>query len=163
MSSQVTFVGGRTPLRKTAEAEFRIEFALRSSRTSLSSSVMPVGSSVVVPGRLPPSMSACRTRVRSASRLIPSCSATRVIAPPVAYWLRSSGSFLVPMGVNLPCYGSLHQTQGDSPGPDRRTSAHRHRLVAAPAHADPRRPCRDRRGPEMGTGRTRQSTRPARS
>jgi len=45
----------------------RISFARRSSRTSRSSSLIRDVSSEVVPGRRPPSISAWRTQVRSAS------------------------------------------------------------------------------------------------
>ena len=53
--------------RERAADVRRISFARRSSRTSRSSSTIRVASSVVVPGRRPPSISACRTQVRNAS------------------------------------------------------------------------------------------------
>src|SRR5262249_3727941 len=66
---------------KKADALFRISFARRSSRFSLSSSVIRRRSSEVTPGRLPSSISACLTQLRSDSGPIPSCLATRVTTP----------------------------------------------------------------------------------
>jgi hypothetical protein len=50
-------------------------------RFSRSSSASRSASLVEVPGRRPPSISACRTQLRRVSGCIPSCSATRAIAP----------------------------------------------------------------------------------
>jgi hypothetical protein len=58
---------------KKADADFRIAFARRNSRTSRSSSVIRAAASVVVPGRVPASTSACATQPRNVSGLIPSC------------------------------------------------------------------------------------------
>src|SRR5262252_617317 len=66
---------------KKADALFRISFARRSSRFSFSSSVIRRRSSEVTPGRLPSSISACLTQLRSDSGPIPSCRATRVTTP----------------------------------------------------------------------------------
>ena len=52
---------------KKADAVFKISFARRSSRFSRSSSAIRCASSVVVPGRLPSSTSACRTQTRNVS------------------------------------------------------------------------------------------------
>src|SRR4051795_12431569 len=56
---------------KYADALRRISFAWRSSRTSRSSALIRSCSSVVGPGRLPWSRSACRTQPRSVSGLQP--------------------------------------------------------------------------------------------
>src|SRR5699024_9727219 len=56
---------------KKAALVFRISFARRSSRTSRSSSVIRAWSSVLNPGRIPPSTSACRTQFRNASGWTP--------------------------------------------------------------------------------------------
>jgi uncharacterized membrane protein YbhN (UPF0104 family) len=81
----------------------------RSSRFSRSSSISRCASSVVVPGRTPPSISAWVTQLRSVSGLMPSCPATRASAPALVAGSRwastairvarsrsSSGYFLVP-------------------------------------------------------------------
>ena len=57
---------------KKAEACLRIVFARRSSRFSRSNCAIRSASLVVVPGRTPPSTSACLTQVRSASGCTPS-------------------------------------------------------------------------------------------
>src|SRR5690606_17026688 len=66
---------------QNAAEVLRISFVRFSSRTCCSSSAIRCASAVVVPGRTPPSISACRTQLRSVSGCIPSCSATRAIAP----------------------------------------------------------------------------------
>src|SRR5690606_31105648 len=72
---------GSSSRAKKAEAAFKISLARRSSRFSRSSSTIRCASTVVVPGRLPASISLCRTQLRSVSRLTPNRSATRAIAP----------------------------------------------------------------------------------
>src|SRR5438874_390248 len=72
---------GSNSRAKKAEAAFRISLARLSSRTSRSNSAIRCESTVDVPGRLPPSISACLTQLRSVSRLIPNRSATRAPAP----------------------------------------------------------------------------------
>src|SRR5699024_6856827 len=113
---------------KKAEADLKIALALRSSRTSFSSSASRSASLVVVPGRWPSSISACTTQFLSVSGLIPSCSPTRRNVPDlvagssrastailVALSRSSSGYFLgAAMLLILPWIQSLHQTRGDS-------------------------------------------------
>ena len=60
-------VAGRAPRAKKADAAFRISLARRSSRSSRSSSAIRRCSAVVTPGRLPLSISACLTQLRSDS------------------------------------------------------------------------------------------------
>src|SRR5690606_24554337 len=72
---------GSSSRAKKAEAAFKISLARRSSRFSRSSSTIRCASTVVVPGRLPASISLCRTQLRSVSRLTPNRSATRANAP----------------------------------------------------------------------------------
>ncbi len=72
---------GSSSRMKYADTAFRISFARRSSLFSRSSSAMRRASLVDVPGRFPPSTSACRSHVRNASRRTPSRSATRAITP----------------------------------------------------------------------------------
>src|SRR5438270_257763 len=76
-------LGGRgSSSRATkAEAAFRISLARRNSRFSRSSSAMRRCWSVGTPGRLPVSMAACLTQLRSDSGPMPSWRATRVTAP----------------------------------------------------------------------------------
>jgi hypothetical protein len=74
-------VGRSSSAAKKAEAVLKMWLVRRSSRFSRSSSASRSASLVVVPGRRPPSISACRTQPRKVSRCIPSCSATRAIAP----------------------------------------------------------------------------------
>src|SRR5699024_11751508 len=57
--------GRSSSAAKKAEADLRIELALRSSRTSFSSSTRRWDSLVVVPGRCPSSPSACTTQFLS--------------------------------------------------------------------------------------------------
>ena len=117
--------------REKAVEVFRISLARRSSRTSRSSSASRCASSVVVPGRTPPSISAWRTQFRSASGCTPNWSATRLMAPHA-----DSGSFRASIAIRvarcwsstlyfhgaamtliiLPRIESLHQTQDDSLG-----------------------------------------------
>src|SRR5699024_2476973 len=106
-------------------------------RTSFSSSASRLASLVVVPGRCPPSISACTTQFLSVSGLIPSCSPTRRNVPDlvagssrastailVALSRSSSGYFLgAAMLLILPWDQSLHQTRGDSYNHDRRHSS----------------------------------------
>src|SRR4051794_16079501 len=66
---------------KNADAVLRISFTRRSSRFSRSSSISRCASSVVVPGRTPPSISAWVTQLRSVSGLMPNCLAIRESAP----------------------------------------------------------------------------------
>ena len=56
---------------KNALAVRNISLTLRNSRFSRSSSAIRAASSLVVPGRSPPSTSACRTQVRNASGCTP--------------------------------------------------------------------------------------------
>src|SRR5215203_4529281 len=72
---------GSSSAAKKAEAALRISLARRSSRTSRSSSTIRCCSADVMPGRLPLSMSACLTQLRTDSGPIPSWRATRVTAP----------------------------------------------------------------------------------
>lgn len=65
---------------KYADALRRISFAWRNSRTSRSSALIRSCSSVVGPGRLPWSRSACRTQFRSVSGLQPIFAAIKLIA-----------------------------------------------------------------------------------
>ena len=101
--------------------------ALRSSRTSFSSSLIRCASSVVVPGRVPWSIWAFLTQVRRASGWTPSSSPILRIAPLaragsasasnailVARSRSSSGYFFCPMTVIPPCHHCPHQTRGDS-------------------------------------------------
>src|SRR5215211_5090014 len=66
---------------KNTLASFRIWLARRSSRFSFSSSTMRARSSVVVPGRVPLSISAWRTQVRSVSAPMSSWRAMRLTTP----------------------------------------------------------------------------------
>src|SRR5699024_6458903 len=120
--------GRSSSAAKKADADLRIEFARRSSRTSFSSSIKRWDSLVVVPGRYPSSTSACTTQFLRVSGLIPSCSPTRRNVPdlvdgsrraspaiPVPLSRSSSGYFLgAAMLLILPWIQSLHQTRGDS-------------------------------------------------
>jgi hypothetical protein len=63
---------GSSSRAKKAEAAFKILLARRSSRFSRSNSVMRRCCSVLTPGRLPLSMSACLTQFRSDSGPMPS-------------------------------------------------------------------------------------------
>ena len=114
---------------KNAADVFKISFARRNSRTSRSSAAIRVASSVVVPGRTPPSTSPWRTQFRNASGWTPSWSAIRLIAPRedpgsfrasnairVARCCNSTLYFLgAPMTlIILPRIESLHHTRGDS-------------------------------------------------
>ena len=76
--------GGRPALRRDGQTDafLRIAFALRSSRFSASSSPIRSASSPVVPGRVPPSISACPTQMRRASGQTLGSSAILRIAPP---------------------------------------------------------------------------------
>ena len=76
-------VGRALTLRRDRQADalFRIALALRSSRTSLSSSLIRCAWSVVVPGLRSPSTWAFLTQVRRASGWTPSSSPIRRIAP----------------------------------------------------------------------------------
>src|SRR4051812_40500673 len=76
------FLNGRSSSAwaKYADALRRISFAWRSSRTSRSSALIRSCSSVVGPGRLPWSRSACRTQPRSVSGLQPIFAAIELIA-----------------------------------------------------------------------------------
>src|SRR5664280_2694986 len=69
--------GRSSAAAKKTDADSRIAFARRSSRTSRSSSPSRAASAVVVPGRAPASTSAWVTQPRSVSGLIPSCSPIR--------------------------------------------------------------------------------------
>ncbi len=113
------------------EADFRIEFARGSPRTSFSSSASRCASPVMVPGRWPSSISACRTHVRNDSGWIPSCSPTRRNAPDLVAGSsrtatailvapsRSSSEYFLGAATVLihPWDHSLHQTQGDTTCP----------------------------------------------
>lgn len=122
--------GGRPALRRDGQTDafLRIAFALRSSRFSASSSPIRSASSPVVPGRVPPSISACPTQMRRASGQTLGSSAILRIAPrtsqgpdgppqpsgrptPSAPRGTSPGALLA---VNLPCIHRLHETRGDS-------------------------------------------------
>src|SRR5664280_2413292 len=69
--------GRSSAAAKKTDADSRIAFARRSSRTSRSSSPGRAASAVVVPGRAPASISAWVTQPHSVSGLIPSCSPIR--------------------------------------------------------------------------------------
>ena len=71
---------GSSSRAKKAEAAWRISLARRSSRFSRLSSRSRSRSSVVSPGRAPPSTSARRTQMRSVSGVIPNFEAIEVIA-----------------------------------------------------------------------------------
>ena len=58
---------------KKADADFKIAFARRNSRTCRSSSATRAAASVVIPGFSPSSIAARFTRPRSVSALIPNC------------------------------------------------------------------------------------------
>ena len=73
--------GRSSSAAKKADALFRIALALRSSRTSFSSSLIRCAWSAVVPGLRPPSTWAFLTQVRRASGWTPSSSAILRIAP----------------------------------------------------------------------------------
>src|SRR5690606_33234032 len=73
--------GRSSSAAKKADALRRVAFARGGSRTSRSSSASRSASAVVVPGRMPPSISARWTRPRNVSGLIPSCSPMRRHAP----------------------------------------------------------------------------------
>src|SRR5271165_3861060 len=118
---------GSSSRAKYALAALRISFARRSSRTSRSSSVIRLLSTVVVPGRWPPSISACFSQPRSASGWTSSCRPTRAISPrPLPSRSRtsstnftarsrsSSGYFrCAAMTLNPPRYQSLQPSRGD--------------------------------------------------
>src|SRR5690625_640099 len=120
--------GRSSSAAKKAEADRRIAFARRSSRTSFSSSASRLASLVVVPGRCPPSISACTTQFLSVSGLIPSCSPPRRHVPDlvagssrastailVALSRSSSGYLLGAAMLLLPPWDqSLHPTRSDS-------------------------------------------------
>src|SRR6266511_3891700 len=72
---------GSSSRAKKLAAALRISLARLSSRFSRSNSAIRCESTLDVPGRLPPSTSACRTQLRSVSRLMLNRSATRAIAP----------------------------------------------------------------------------------
>src|SRR5690606_1247940 len=74
-------VGRSSSAAKKAAEVFRMWFARRSSRTPCSRLAIRCAAALVVPARTPPSISACRTQLRRVSGCIPSCSATRAIAP----------------------------------------------------------------------------------
>jgi hypothetical protein len=81
MNLTITAGGRPGSAAKKAEAALRISLARRSSRTSARSLRSSADSSLVTPGRVPPSTSACRTHLRSVSALpIPSLPATALIA-----------------------------------------------------------------------------------
>jgi len=63
-----------------ADADRKIAFARRTSRTSRSNCAIFSASLVLVPGHAPASTSACITQPRSVSALIPSCSPIRTHA-----------------------------------------------------------------------------------
>src|SRR5664280_301785 len=69
--------GRSSAAAKKPDADSRIAFARRSSRTSRSSSPSRAAAAVVVPGQPPASTSAWVTQPRSVSGLIPSCSPIR--------------------------------------------------------------------------------------
>ncbi len=69
-----------------ADASRRISFARRSSTFSRSNCLNRARSSVVSPGRRPPSRSACRTQLRSVSAAHPISSAIEVIAAHCDAW-----------------------------------------------------------------------------
>src|SRR5664279_4152314 len=69
--------GRSSAAAKKTDADSRIAFARRSSRTSRSSSPSRAAAAVVVPGRAPASTSAWVTQPRSVAGLIPSCSPLR--------------------------------------------------------------------------------------
>src|SRR3954469_18195521 len=124
--------GRSSSAAKKADALFRMAFARRSSRTSRSSSASRDASSVVVPGRVPASISAWVTQLRSVSGLIPSCLPIRASAPRrvagsrrastairVARSRSSSGYFLgAAMTLILTWIESLHQTRGGTTAQD---------------------------------------------
>jgi len=72
--------GRSSSAAKKADADRKIAFARRSSRTSRSNCAIFSASLVLVPGRAPASTSACITQPRSVSALIPSCSPIRTHA-----------------------------------------------------------------------------------
>src|SRR4051794_7307711 len=75
---------GRRPsssAAKKADAVRRISLVRRSSRTSRSNAASLALSSVLVPDRWPPSISAWRTQLRRDSGPIPSCRAIRLTTP----------------------------------------------------------------------------------
>src|SRR5581483_10719587 len=72
---------GSSSRAKKLAAAFRISLALRSSRFSRSSSTLRRCSSVLTPARVPPSISACLTQLRSDSSPIPSWRAIRGMTP----------------------------------------------------------------------------------
>src|SRR5205814_9946078 len=71
---------GSSSRAKKAEAAFRISLARRSSRFSRSRLRIRSCSVLVMPGRLPPSISARRTQWRSVSGLVPNFSASELRA-----------------------------------------------------------------------------------
>src|SRR5690606_4095683 len=98
-------VGRSSSAAKKAAEVFKMWFARRSSRFSCSSLAIRSASAVVVPGRTPSSISACRTQPRRVSGCMPSCSATRWIAPCfVAGSCRSSTAILVARSRNSSGY-----------------------------------------------------------
>src|SRR5712691_7583209 len=72
---------GSSSRAKKLAAAFKISLARLSSRFSRSNSLIRRCSAVVTPGRLPLSISACLTQLRSDSGPMPSWRATRVTAP----------------------------------------------------------------------------------
>src|SRR5581483_6788217 len=79
------YLGGRgsSSLAKKADAALRISLARRSSRFSRSSWAIRALSSVVVPARLPVSISVCLSQFRNVSGFTPSCAAMSLTPPAV--------------------------------------------------------------------------------
>lgn len=74
-------VGRSSSAAKEAEAAFTISLARRSSGTSFFSALIAAISSLVLPGRTPPSTSACRIHLRNDSvEVMPNFAATDPIA-----------------------------------------------------------------------------------
>jgi hypothetical protein len=63
----VNLLGRSSSAAKKAEAAFKISLARRSSATSFFNALISAISSLVLPGRMPPSTSACRTHLRTDS------------------------------------------------------------------------------------------------
>ena len=72
--------GRSSSAAKKADAVFKIAFARRSSRFSRSSSASRADRSVLPRAAAPASIWACLTQPRNVSRLMPSCSPTRLQA-----------------------------------------------------------------------------------
>src|SRR5690606_22377964 len=120
--------GRSSSAAKKADADLRIALARRSSRFSRSSSAIVRAWSVVVPGRVPSSISAWLTQLRRVSRLTPSWSPIRAIAPgrvagsrraSTAIRIarsRSSGGYFLGAGMTLilPRFESLHHTRHET-------------------------------------------------